>query len=453
MVNEAIKKWYELNTSYVNALSDDIWEHPEVGMDSPYAGKATADFLERYGFEVQLLDGAMKGNPPNTVVAKFGSGKPVIGIVGEFDALPGLGNDCTPYFSPREGAGHGCGHNLMAAGCAAAAAALKDAMVAENIPGTLVYYGCPAEETFEGKVHMIHNNLFEGCDAALCWHPMQGAPDIVEMRLNAVYNIIIEYKGKTAHAGGEPEKGRSALDAAELTNVAVQYLREHVTRDVTMHHIYLSAGQAPNIVPDYAALNYFLRASDMQTCRELYERVKKCAMGAAMATETEVSFQIKAASYDNLINHTLNKVLYEAALKVPEVEYTDEEREFAREIVKNVTGEEPKIEPLETKVKAPTGVERTVGGSSDVGDLSYNLPTTQFWAYVRINGAPGHHWNTTALCKHSIGHKGQIAGGQVMAQAGYDLFKDPSKVGDAWAEFNKSMEGRPPYHCWMDDVE
>ena len=451
-LNKNIDRWYEIYSPDVNRLSDDIWEHPEVGMYTFYTCKATAEFMRSHNFEVQELDAAMKGGTPNCVIAKWGKGKPVIGIIGEFDALPALGQQCVPFHSPIEGPGHGCGHNLMAAGCAAATAALKEAIEYEKIEGTVVYLGCPAEETFEGKVHMIHNNLFNGIDLCLAWHPMDGEPCALELSCSAVYNIIMHFKGRSAHAGNDAHNGRSALDAAELTNVAVQYLREHVTSDVRMHHTYLHVGSAPNIVPDYAALNYFIRASRAEDCRKLYERVQKCAKGAAMATETEVSFEIKASAYDTLINFTLNKALYEAALKVPEIEYTKEEMEFVQELYKSVTGKEPSHTILPTTIKKPTGIVGYCGGSTDVGDVSYLIPTVQYWGHVRLSGIPGHHWNTTAMMKHSVGHKGQIYSGKVLAQTGYDLLCNPDVIEEAWKEHHESMSNRENYKCWLDTV-
>lgn len=454
-MNETIAKWYDTYSDSVNALSDDIWAHPETGLGTYYAAKATAEFLRRKGFsEVRELDAAMGGGTPNCVIAKWGSGKPVIGIIGEFDALPGLGQECVPYRSPIEGPGHGCGHNLMAASGASSAAALKAALETEGCAGTVIYYGCPAEETFEGKPLMMHNHLFDEADVALAWHPMDGQPSAFEASCTAVFNMIMHFKGRAAHAGNNAENGRSALDAAEITNVMVQYLREHVTPDVKMHYIYLSAGSAPNIVPDYASLNYFIRASRMDTCKEVLERVKKCARGAAMGTETEVSFEIKAASYDTLINFALNEATYEAALKVPEIEYTPEELQFARELAKNVLGHEvpPDHDLLPKTVKKPTGVVGYCGGSTEVGDVSYIMPTMQFWGHVRMTGVPGHHWNTTSLMRHSIGHKGSIYSGKVIAQTGYDLIKNPELVERAWEEHRRSMKDRKPYHCWLDDV-
>ena len=452
-MNKNIEKWYELHTDEVNALSDDIWAHPEVGMQEHYAAKATAAFMRKYGFEVQELDAAMKGDEPNCVIAKWGSGKPVIGIIGELDALPGLGQEAVPYPSPKPGPGHGCGHNLMAAGCGAAACALKETMEAEGLKGTIVYLGCPAEETFEGKVHMIHNHLFDGIDVCLAWHPMGGAPKAVEIRMNACTNMIISFKGRTAHAGGDPHNGRSALDAAELMNVGVQYLREHVTSDVRMHYIYLASGTAPNIVPDFASLNYFVRAQSAETCRDVVARVRKIAEGAAMMTETEVIFEQKAAAYDTMPNFTLNQAMYDSAIKIPEITYTEDEINFAKEVYRNATGKEADHDLLPTTIAPPTGTITSGGGSTDVGDVSYIIPTVQFFGHCRLTGCPSHHWSTTACTGMSIGHKAQIYSGKVLAQNAYDLLHHPEIIEKAWEEHRKNLEGRAPYHCWLDDID
>lgn len=446
MMNTNIAAWYEQYSDAVNALSDDIWKHPETGLSNYYAARVTAEFLRQQGFQVQELDAAMQGGTPNCVIAKWGEGKPVIGIIGEFDALPDLGQECVSHRAPKEGPGHGCGHNLMAAGCLASAAALKQAMAEEGLAGTVVYYGCPAEETFQGKALMIHNHLFDDADVCLAWHPIELEPSALELSTSAVLNVVMEFHGRSAHAG-KAEEGRSALDAAEITNVCIQYLREHVTGDVKMHHCYLSAGTAPNIVPDHAALNYFIRAARLDTLQAVYERVQKCAKGAAMATETEVTFSIQAAACDSIINFALNQTMYEAALKIP-IEYTAEEEAFARELAEEVLGQKVDWELLPTTVKKPTGMVGYYPGSSDMGDVSYQLPTAQFWGHVRPIGLPGHHWNTTALTRHSIGHKGQLYSGKVLAQTGYDLLKHPEALAAAQAEFEQNKR---PYHDWLAD--
>ena len=452
-LNKTIAEWFEKHQGDVIALSDAMWDHPEVGMQEYFGCKATAEFMRKYGFEVTELDAAMKGGEPNCLVAKWGSGRPVIGIMGELDALPGLGQDKVPYASPRPGAGQGCGHNLMAACNGAAAIALKEAMEAEGMQGTVVYLGCPAEETFEGKVHMIHDGLFEGIDACLTWHPMQGAPGPLEYVCNACANFNLKFYGKTAHAGGQPENGRSALDAAELTNVGVQYLREHVTDDVRMHYIYTSAGSAPNIVPDYAELNYFVRAKSAKNCRETMERVIKVAEGAAHMTETRVEVEMKAFAYDMISNNTLNKAVYEAAVKIPEVEYTQEELEYVSELYKSVTGQEAKHTILHTKVQKPTGVWMHSGGSSDVGDVSWLMPTSGFFGLCFLTGVPNHHWNTVAVTGNSIGHKAGIFSAKVLAQAGYEILQNPAVVKEARAELDALIEKHGAYECWLDKIQ
>ena len=450
-MNQYIRDWYEKNSDKVIALSDDIWRHPEVGMFTYNTCHSTAEFMRQYDFDVTELDATMRGGEPECLIARWGNGKPVIGIMGEFDALPGMGQDTVPYHKPADGPGHGCGHNLMAAGCAAAAVALKEAMEKEKLQGTVIYFGCPAEETFEGKVWMLHNGLFDGTDVVLAWHPMGMQPGPLETRTNAVSNFELRFHGVTAHAGAEPELGRSALDACELTNVGVQYLREHVTSDVRMHSVYLAAGEAANVIPDYAALNYFVRAQTADTCKETAWRVKEVAYGAARMTGTTVEIVQKAFAYDTLPNNTLNEAMYESALKIPDIIYTEEEMRFAEEVWKNVRGKAPDINILPTEIAKPAGKWKHVGGSTDVGDVSWNIPTVQFWGHGCIAGLPGHHWSTTCCTGSAIGHKGELYSGKVLAQTGYDLIKDPSVIEKAKEEFKEQRKVYGEWKDWLKD--
>lgn len=451
-MNQYIKEWYEKNSGMVTSLSDDIWKHPEIGMKEYETCRKTAEFLRGFGFAVEESDAAGKGGRANCLTAKWGSRGPVIGIIGEFDALPGMGQEAVPYYKPIPGPGHGCRHNLMAAGCAAAAAALKEALEREHREGTVVYFGCPAEETFEGKVYMLHSGLFDGVDVCLAWHPMGMEPGPLEIRTNAVSNFELHFHGVTAHAGADPEKGRSALDACELTNVGVQYLREHVTSDVRMHSVYLAAGEAANIIPDYAALNYFVRAQSAEVCRETARRVQEVAYGAARMTETELEIIQKAFAYDTLPNNTLNQAMYESAVKIPEIEYTVQEMRFAKEVWKNANGgRNADVDILPKTVAKPAGKWGHGGGSTDVGDLSWNIPTVQFWGHGRMVGCPNHHWSTTACMANGIGHKAELYSGKVLAQTAYDLVLRPELIGQAWEEFRKQRTVFGDWHCWLED--
>ena len=446
-MNQNIAKWYEKYAGDVVTLSDDIWHHPESAMEEYHACKVVADFMRAQGFEVKEIDAMNEGGTSNCVIATYGSGKPVIGILGELDALNGLGQEAVPYQSAIPGPGHGCGHNLMGAGCGAAAAALKATMEAENLGGTLIYYGCPAEETIAGKVYMARDGWFDNLDMCIAWHPGGRAPTINEAVSSANTNMNFNFYGKTAHAAGNPEKGRSALDAAEIMNIGVNYLREHVSDDVRMHYVYTHGGEKPNIVPDYAQLHYFVRAKSRAIDDEVVERVKECARGASIITGTTTDWSLNAACYETFINHSINNFLYESALKIPAIEWDDKDREFAATMFKNETGSDPKEDLLPTEVVKPTGVLGYMAGSTDVSDVSHIVPTAQLMGPGHVKGLPGHHWTVTAASGCSIGHKAEIYAGKVLAQCGYDALKNPAAIDAMWAEFKEARKDMSPYKC------
>ena len=447
-MNETIKKWYEGRYEEIDALRNDFWSNPETAFEEFYACKRTADYLKENGFEdIHVFDAEEKGNEPNTVIAKYGSGKPVIGICSELDALPGLGQDAVPYYSPKEGAGHGCGHCLMASAGVTAAVAFKEVMKAEKLGGTLVFIGCPAEETLAGKAVLARDGYFDELDVALIWHP--GGRDMdfsTGMEMAATTNILFEFFGKTAH-GGTPWQGRSALDAAELMNVGVQYLREHVTQDCRMHYVYRDGGEAPNIVPEHASVYYFLRSRE-ENNDDLVRRVKLIAEGAAKMTETEVKWTVEAGCHSYHANKVLSKYGYESAIKVPPITYTEEEYKFAREMYKNATGKEAPEEEdkvLPSKVLKGTYTPGYAGGSTDVADLAMKCPTIQLSGYGCAMGLPGHHWTVVATSGMSIGTKAVIHASMSMAQFAYDMLKNPSIIEEAKEEFKEDYPN--PYIC------
>ncbi|MCE5235716.1 MAG: amidohydrolase [Clostridiaceae bacterium] len=388
-MHASISKWFEQHDQEVKDLSRDLWEHPEAAMQEFYACERVAEFMRLHGFDVTELDILNRGKKPNCVIAKYGSGKPVIGILGELDALNGLGNDSVPYRSERPGPGHGCGHNLLAAGCAGAAAALKLAMADEGLTGTIIYYGCPAEETLDGKVHMAGQGLFNDLDLCLTYHPATGPVMVSEGTTLASTNLQFKFYGTTAHAAANPQDGRSALDAAELMNVGVNYLREHVTDDVRIHYVYINGGEAANIVPGYAELNYFVRSSKRENNNDVVQRVIDCAKGASIMTGTRYEAVLNAGCYEFLVNHKLAEVLYGAAGKVPDIVYTDEDRNFADQLYTHLKGEPPKNPLLYTGLRPLVGAEYRLPGSSDLGDVSQMVPTVNCWDTAWRTSHPG----------------------------------------------------------------
>lgn len=427
-MNEYIQSWFAAHSGDTIRLAQALWEKPELPMAEFSACRLTADYMRSQGFQVRTYHCKDDSLEPNTVIATWGSGKPVIGIIGEYDALPELGQDACAVRSPRPGAGHGCGHCLTTPACCTAAVAAKAAMEAEGLTGTIKFMACPAEESGEGKVYMKQRGEFDDLDCCVSWHPMNYDLTPTEGALLALCNLDLEYTGKAAHAAAMPEMGRSALDAAELTNIGVQYLREHVTDDVRMHYVYTNGGAAANVVPDKAALHYILRAGTLHSLQNVLERVKKVARGAAMMTETEVTIHVRSISSETFIVHSFNRFCFESVQKVPAPVYTPEEKQFADELYRNVMGKEPAGAAIPTGFTTPTGITGHVMASTDVGYLTHDVPTCRLFGWGMLNGVPVHHWGITAGVGTAIGQKAAVQAGQAVAQCIYDILCAPDQI-------------------------
>lgn len=409
--------------------ADDIFCHPELSMQEKYSSRRMAQFLESEGFEVSWGTAGFE----TAFTAEWGSGEPVIGFLAEYDALPGLAQECVSEQKGSGGPGHGCGHNLLGSACAGAACALKDRMEEEGMEGTVRVYGCPAEEIVVGKIRMNEQGTFDDLAAAVTWHPFD--------RNRVSYDIwqaqdIKNYKfyGKAAHASKHPEMGRSALDAAELMNVGVNYLREHVADDVRMHYTYTNTDGPANVVPPYAATNYFIRSGKWERTLDASERVDNCARGAALMTGTRVEIERVTCNKEMKPNRTLAEVFYEEMQKVPVPEYTKEELAFAERITENagLGKEDPAklfsgLEPLEEKP-----VPLAIG--TDVSDVSHTVPTVMLSAACMCKGTPLHHWAATAQAGMSIGQKGMLYAAECMYRGAYRLVKEPGLLRKAWQE-------------------
>lgn len=439
-MNRSIEKWYDKYSDDVIGLAKEIWSNPEPLMEEYNSCAKTVEFLEKQGFDVMAYHCQDKNREPNTIVATWGSGKPVIGIMGEYDALKGMGQEDVPYHKSKPGFGHGCGHNLIAPAAASAAAAAKAAIEAEGLTGTIKFLGCPAEEGGSGKLYMVRDGLFDDIDCCMFWHP-KGC-DIIpyESILQAISNMTFEFYGVPAHAAASPELGRSALDAAELMNVGIQYLREHIPEDSRIHYSYLAAGDRPNIVPEYASLYYYVRSKDIEANKELIERVKKVARGAAMMTETEVKITLNSMCPDTFIVTSFNDFLYNSAAKVPKFEYTEKEEEYAKTLYKNALGEEPAGSVLFTGLDKPTGITNRIPGSTDAGFVTYKIPTSRLFGLGIIKDVPMHHWAVTSTVGMSIGFKAALFAGKAIAQCAYDICKSPEVV-ETWWEELRSKQG------------
>ncbi len=429
-------------------LADRLWNNPEIAYKEVNACKWTAEYMKEQGFTVET--GAY--DMPTCMVAKWGEGHPVIGFLGEYDALPGMSQKITHEKDPvlLGGAGQGCGHNLLGVACLGAAIGMKAEMEEKGLKGTIIFYGCPAEEVLTGKAFMARNGAFRELDVAFSWHG--GNANVLSSgTMTGLNSAIFHFKGRTAHAGGDPHNGRSALDAAELMSVGAQYLREHVTSDVRIHYVYKEAGTAPNIVPDRAAVWYYVRAMSREAVESTYERLVKIAKGAAMMTETEVEIEFLGGCYNTMNNMVLANLTHEALQNVDAPQWTAEELAFADKLNK----QSPMYEGMNAKNAFENGpiavgvapiVKADSFGSTDVGDVMHICPTVFVSTATWNLAAPGHSWQITACSGMSIGHKGMLYGAKAMAAAGIKLVEDPTIVQNAKAEFDKSMNGRT-YKC------
>jgi len=412
----------------------ELWKFAEPGFQETKSAKLLSDTLEKAGFEIKRELGGM----PTAFTASYGSGKPIIGIMGEYDALPGLSQDPVPFQKSFDGNTYGqaCGHHLFGAASAYAAIAVAEQIKAGNMPGTVRFYGTPAEEGGHGKTFMVRDGFFDDCDAVLHWHP-GGQNAYGDPSCNAVIGVKFRFYGESAHAAAAPEQGRSALDAVEITNHAAQLMREHTPEESRIHHVITAGGTAPNIVPNFAEVFYYVRNPDPDILRGLYDRLLKCAQAGALATETRLEVESLGGTYPVLPNDTLSKVTQKNFEQLLNLKYDATELEFVNEIQKTLASPMP-IESL-SKIKNNTGI--VTKGSTDVGDVSYVVPTTGFSTLCWAPGTPAHSWQATAAGGHSIGKKGMMLAARILAANAWDLAHSPDTIEAAKAEFNKRLDG------------
>ena len=422
-------------------LSKRIWRFAETSPTESKSSAALADFLEQRGFAVDRG----VANIPTAFVATYGSGKPVIGILAEFDALPGISNEPLPKKSPlvRGGAGHGCGHNLFAAGSAGAAIAAREVMAKQNLPGTLILFGCPAEETVIGKVYMAKAGVFDGVDCCLDWHPSDETRADYE-RTRALNNFIVRFHGQTAHGAGDPWNGRSALDAVELMNHAVNMLREHVKPSTRMHYVVSNGGGAPNVVPAEASVWYYVRDLERSGVESTYKRVLKCAEGAAIATETTWDVELTTGVHSYLLNRTLTELMDRNLRAAGAPEWTEGEQEFAKQL-QRATGK-PAI-GLHAGIKnLPDQQVPARGGSTDAAEVSRITPTGKLRVACAPMDTPWHAWPVVACAGTTIGDKCVRSAARALSGAALELMVSPELVTAARAEFAEVTKGKP-YQC------
>ena len=465
MDKQFLYRCIEEKAPLLTQLSDAIWEYAELSMQEHRSAQAYLDILRAEGFTVEAELCGM----PTAFLGKYGSGKPVIGILGEFDALSGLsqvaGKTQREWKIPG-GSGHGCGHNLLGAASLGAAIAIKEQIAAGNLQGTVVFYGCPGEEGCAGKTFMARDGMFRDLDAALCWHP--GDVNEVTTGSNAA-SVQVQYTftGVSAHAAGDPEHGRSALDAAELMNIGVQFLREHMPKSCSLHYSFLDAGGiSPNVVQPTATVLYMVRGNDVRSAKALLKRVDNIAQGAAMMTETSVSSRQIDGSSNTVSNTVLEKLLQENLEQAPLPEYTQEELSFAAKLKKTCgepvlpgqwVNENAQLQsfskkasqngtlPLNNFVMPYTPSKQVSPGSTDVGDVSWLAPTAQFSAVTWVSGSPGHSWQNVSIGTHSIAHKGLLLAAKVLAGATMDLMENPETLRLCREEFEIATQSG--YDC------
>lgn len=410
-----IDNWLTTNKEELIHIASDIFCHPETAYQETYSSKRLADFLETQGFRVTWKTADID----TAFTAVWGSGKPMLGFLAEYDALPEIG--------------HACGHNLLGTAVCAAACALKDDMTASDTQGTIIVYGCPAEEIMSGKIVMNAAGVFDELDVGVMWHPFDRnriSNDIWQSQDIKNYT----FHGISAHASKSPENGRSALDAAELMNIGVNYLREHVSDDVRMHYAYLDNGIPANVVPDIAKTNYFIRSAKRSRTEDASRRVDDCARGAALMTGTTVDIELVKSCKEMKVNRVLAELYYDAMTRIPVPEYTDEELKFAADISKEAGFENhgvyfTELEPLEN---APVPI--SIG--TDASQVSHTIPLITISAATMCKNTPLHHWAAAKQAGMSIGHKGMLYAARCMAEGTKLLMETPGAIEKAWEWHN-----------------
>jgi aminobenzoyl-glutamate utilization protein B len=423
-----------------------IWDYAEVGYKETKSAALHQQSLAENGFTIQ----SGVADIPTAFVAVYGTGKPVIGILAEYDALPGLSQEAIPEKKAIAGkdAGHACGHHLFGTASVAAGIEIKKLIEQRKLRGTIKVFGTPAEEGGSGKVYMVRAGLFDDVDVAIHWHPWSENKVTMTSAL-ANSSAKFRFRGISAHASASPENGRSALDAVEAMNYMVNMMREHVPQQTRIHYVITNGGRAPNVIPDFAEVYYYVRHPDKVIVKQIFDRVVKAANGAAEGTETKMEYEIIGGTHDLLLNATLAQVMQKNLEKVGGVAYTAGEMEFAKKIQASLGFSVPPIEsstritPLKTHMDAG-------GGSTDVGDVSYMVPTVGLYAATWVPGTPAHSWQAVASGGTDIGMKGMMVGIKTMVLTAIDLYTEQKFIDEAKEEFKK-RKGDYQYKALLGD--
>jgi len=425
----------------IRQVNHAIWSFAEVGLAEHRSSALLVEHLKAAGFTVTTGVAHM----PTAFVATWGSGKPVIGILAEYDALPDLSQKVSATREPAEPGkpGHGCGHSGLGAGAMGAAIAVKQSMEQHRIPGTIRLYGTPAEETTIGKVYMQLAGVFDDLDVCLHWHPAS-KNEVWNGSSKAVVSAKFTFSGLAAHAAGNPDQGRSALDAVELMNVGVNYMREHVKEDARLHYVITEGGGAPNVVPSTATVWYYVRADDHKDVERYFAWVQDIAKGAALMTQTKLSMTIDTDCHELIPNTPLAELIQRNLKRIAPPKFTSEENAFAQRLQMPLTEQFGKTfdKPLDDTVHELAATPEVTKGSTDVGDISWHVPTCGLRTACFPVGSPGHCWQNVASIGSSIGDKGTIYAAQVLACAALDLFQHPDQITAAKADFAEHMKDR-----------
>ncbi|MFS4468450.1 amidohydrolase [Maribacter sp. 2210JD10-5] len=425
-------------------ISDSIWALAETAFNESESSRILADYAEKNGLNVTRG----VADIPTAFTATYGSGKPVISILGEFDALPGISQKTTPVKEPfKEGAaGHGCGHNMFGTASLGAAIAIKELMDAGKITGTVKFLGTPAEEKYFAKVWMVKAGLWDDVDVNISWHPSAGIEADVQSGLSLI-DFIVEFYGQTAHASADPWNGKSASDALEIYTTGINYYREHILPSSRIHYHIQDGGQVVNVVPDYAKLWVRVRDPKRKIMLPTYERVKAMAEGAAIMADVDYKISLVSGIYETLVNRSGGAIMQNNLELLGPISYTEEETAFGKAIQKATgkpeVGMDSKIYPLKETEETPGG------GSTDVGDVSWNVPNINLGVTVAPKDTPWHSWAVVACGGMSIGHKGMVYASKAMGMTMLDLFENPKMVNEVKEEF-KMRKGDEVYKPMID---
>ncbi|MFN3136447.1 MAG: amidohydrolase [Allomuricauda sp.] len=428
--NDVLKQLDAKAETY-SEIAHTIWNLAEMGYLEEKSSALLQETLAAEGFSIEKGIAGI----PTAFVAEYGSGYPVIGILGEYDALPGLSQEAVPEKKSAGGeAGHACGHHLFGTASTAAAISVKDWMKANNIKGTIRFYGCPAEEGGSGKVYMVREGVFDDVDVALHWHPSSANAASAGAAL-ANKSAKFRFYGISAHAAAAPQMGRSALDGVEAMNYMVNMMREHVPEDARIHYVITEGGEAPNVVPDFAEVYYYARHNTRDVVVDIFDRMVKAAEGAALGTGTTMEYEMIGGTHELLPNLTLQKMMHDNLVKVGGITYTPEEKAFAEKISKSLGNESLNIKVAETV--QPYKETAEAFGSTDVGDVSFTVPTAGLGTATWVPGTPAHSWQAVAAGGMSIGSKGMMVAAKTIALTAMDIFENPKTVEAAKKELEE----------------